>query len=157
MKSLVVYDSLFGNTEKVARTVQNALQTAKHQAKISHVTSISPNELSKYDLLVVGSPTHGGRPTPEINSFLQSIPTDTNHPFKVAVYDTRMDPISVNKGLQLLMSLIGFAAPKMAKSLKQKGVKLAGEPAGFIVEDREGPLRTGELERVEQWANSLKS
>jgi len=37
----------------------------------------------------------------------------------------------------------------------KKGGRLVAEPEGFIVENKEGPLKQGELERANKWAKQL--
>ena len=66
----------------------------------------------------------------------------------VAAFDTRFELESQGVGLRLLMSVIRYAAPRLAKALEKKGGKLVAEPEGFIVENKEGPLKEGELERA---------
>jgi len=41
--------------------------------------------------------------------------------------------------------------------LKGKGGYLTAQPDGFIVEDSEGPLKKGELERAASWAKKIKT
>ena len=63
MKKLVVYDSVFGNTEQVARAIGQAL---KGQVEVLAVSQVKQEHLSGLGLLLVGSPTRGFRPTPAI-------------------------------------------------------------------------------------------
>lgn len=50
----------------------------------------------------------------------------------------------------------GYAAPKMAERLKEKGWAMTGEPGGFFVRGlKKGPLKRGEAERAAAWAKSL--
>ena len=74
---------------------------------------------------------------------------------QTAAFDTRVDTASSGLPLRLLMSVIGYAAPKIAKELSAHGGLQARPPEGFIVEGREGPLRDGELERAIEWARSV--
>ena len=63
MKVLIVYDSVYGNTEKIAKAIGDAITV---KAKVLRVGEVNSSELKTFDLLIVGSPTHGGRPTPAI-------------------------------------------------------------------------------------------
>ena len=58
MKTLVIYDSIFGNTEKVAQAIATALDTTAQP--VGQVTSVVLTDL---DLLVIGSPSRSFRPT----------------------------------------------------------------------------------------------
>ena len=154
MKVLVLYDSLYGNTKKVAEAVAGALKKFG-TVKLVPVKSAKLTDLKSVDLLVVGSPTHAGRAKPELQAFLDSIPTGGLRGKRVAAFDTRVAAADVNVFLKLLITVIGFAAPKITKTLVAKGGTRAADPAGFIVTGKEGPLKDGELPRVAKWASSL--
>ena len=65
-------------------------------------------------------------------------------------------PARINKwSLSLLKDILGYAAGRIANRLERKGGYLAAEPEGFIVEDSEGPLKKGELERAAIWARRI--
>jgi flavodoxin len=150
MKTLVVYDSLYGNTEKIAKAIAD---TVGGEAKSAGKFDLS--ELEGLDLLIVGSPTHGGRPSPGMTEFLNKIPSNSLKGVKVAAFDTRFAKSEHGVGLRLLMTVINFAAPRIAKALETKGGTLAAEPEGFIVEGKKGPLKEGELPRATTWAKGI--
>ena len=56
MKALVVYDSVFGNTEKIAQGIGEALGSPEEVTTVQ-VKEVSLDRLSGLDILVVGSPT----------------------------------------------------------------------------------------------------
>jgi len=70
MKALIVYDSVYGNTEKIARSIGSAITG---DVKVLRAAEVNPSELESVDLLIVGSPTHGGRQTPAIQDFLNKV------------------------------------------------------------------------------------
>ncbi len=146
MKSLVIYDSLYGNTEKIAQVIAHSLST-----EAILFSKINAADLEKVDLLIVGSPTHGGRPTVELHKFLENLPENSLNNKKVAVFDTRLLEQDLNFALKLLVRIIGYAAPKMAKLLEAKGGTLLIPPEGFIVKGKEGPLAPDEIERAQKW------
>jgi hypothetical protein len=57
--------------------------------------------------------------------------------------------------MRLLVKTGGYAASRIADRLKKAGGNLIVPPEGFYVEDTEGPLKAGELERAASWATSL--
>jgi hypothetical protein len=65
----------------------------------------------------------------------------------VAAFDTRLT--------WWWLRLFGFAAPKIAMTLKKKGGTLIGTPEGFFVTGGEGPLQDGEVERAAAWAREI--
>jgi flavodoxin len=144
MKTLVVYDSLYGNTKTIAQAIGNALPG---EVEVLHVGEAKTFGLEAYDLLIIGAPTHGAKPSPDCQGFLDQIQAPALEGVKVAGFDTRM----TNR----LITLFGTAAPKIAKALEKKGGTLAGPPGGFYVTGGEGPLKEGEVERAAAWAQGL--
>jgi flavodoxin I len=144
MRALVVYDSVYGHTKTIAQAVGEAIPG---EVEVLHAGQAKVSELGTYDLLIVGAPTHGARPSPDAKAFLDKIQPFALKGVNVAAFDTRM----TNK----LITLFGVAAPKIAKALKEKGASLVGSPAGFFVTGGEGPLKEGEVERAAAWAKGL--
>ena len=146
MKTLVAFDSLYGNTEIVARAIAEALPGA---VTVLRVDQVQASELAAVDLLVIGSPTHGAMPTATAQALVDRIGPPAREGAKAATFDTRLTwPFLEKWG--------GFAAPKMAEALEGKGWTLAGEPGGFYVKGlKKGPLKKGEAERASAWARGL--
>jgi len=142
VKALVVYDSQYGNTERIAQAVGEAIGS-----QVVRVDDVSPAELKEFDLLIVGSPTHGGWYTPGVKGLLEALPPLRG--FKVAAFDTRTASIW-NRLLPF-----GYAAPRIAGKLEGNGGSLLAPPEGFVVLGVEGPLKDGELERAASWARGL--
>ena len=141
MKALVVYDSVYGNTEKIARAIGGAITG---DVKVLSASDVNPAELESIDLLIVGAPTQGGRPTPVMREFLEKIPESTIKGVQIAAFDTRFSTKWVG--------IFGYAAGKIASSLKKKGGVLVLLPEAFFVKGTKGPLKEGELERAAGWA-----
>jgi flavodoxin len=155
MKAWVVYDSVFGNTEKIAQAIGRALGPSK-EVEIRRVGDVKPEEWTGATLLVVGSPTRGFRPTPAMSSLLKSIPANGLKDIRVAAFDTgiALDDID-SRPLRGLVKLFGYAARPMAERLQKKGGELVLPPEGFFVEGTEGPLKEGELERAAEWVKQI--
>lgn len=151
MKVMIVYDSVFGNTEKVAQCMSAALHTSALP-----VGQATTDMLSGLDLLVVGSPTRGFRPTEAVTKFLNEIPKKQLAGVKVAAFDTRilLDTID-SKALRFLVDKGGYAASAILKALEKKGGVRITEPEGFLVSGEQGPLKDGELERAAAWIEPL--
>lgn len=144
MKTLVVYDSRYGHTKIIAEAIGAALPG---DVEVKHAKDVELVALKACNLLVVGAPTHGAKPSEDAQAFLDRIPAKALSGTGVAAFDTRM----TNK----LITLFGTAAPKIAKALVKKGGTQAGPPVGFYVTGGEGPLKEGEVERAAQWAKGL--
>lgn len=150
MKTLIVYDSVFGNTKKVAQAMQKALGTGAQVVKVNEVTAA---QLQGLDLLIAGSPTRAFTATGAVKGFLNKIPAGSLTGVKVAAFDTRMYlPDVDNKFLNFMVGIFGYAAEPMAKKLVKKGGTGVIAPAGFFVKDSEGPMKGGEIERAAAWA-----
>lgn len=155
MKVLIVYDSIFGNTEKIALAISNSL-SSKENVEIFRVSNVKLEQLIGLDLLIVGSPTRAFRPTKAITNFLKRIPSNGLKGVKVAAFDTRISPTNVNsRFLNILVKLFGYAAKPIANKLEKKGGELIILPEGFFVKDSEGPLKDGEIGRAVDWAKLI--
>ncbi|MCL4535527.1 MAG: flavodoxin domain-containing protein [Bacteroidetes bacterium] len=145
MNTLVVYDSQFGNTERIAQAIADALSEFG-QARAVHLGQTRPAELREVDLLVLGSPIQGWKPTPAMQAFLERIPSGSLSSTKTACFDTR---------LRWPRLLRGSAADEIARQLRKKGTEPIVPPEGFSVKGKEGPLHAGEVERAANWARLL--
>jgi flavodoxin I len=155
MKALIVYDSYFGNTEKIVGAIAQALEPQLEITSI-HACEVKMEQLSGLDFLLVGSPTRGFRPSEATTAFLKKIPAGALNGIKVVAFDTRVSAEDIkNPFLTFLTGLFGYAASPIAKQLSQKGGQLAATPEGFFVKESIGPLKDGELERAASWASSL--
>jgi flavodoxin len=143
MKALVVFDSTWGNTEKIAHAVASGLGGS---TKAHRVGSAEAKEYEGIDLLVLGSPILGGRPSPAMQGYIKAIPQPVAEKLTVATFDTRLT--------MKFAKIFGYAAVRMANQMKNKGcrVKLT---EGFIVKGTNGPLADGELERATEWGSKL--
>ena len=154
MKALIIYDSRFGNTEKIARAIGEAM-TPLGEVKVVKAGEANASELSSIDFLIVGSPTHAGGATRAIKEFLRKIPANALENVRVASFDTRFSAKDKGLGTRIVLGIFRYAAGRIATILEYKGGYLTTEPEGFIVEDSEGPLKKGELERAAVWAKEI--
>lgn len=152
MKTVIIYDSVFGNTEKIAQALAQALGTAE----IHKVDAAKADQLKGASLVLVGSPTRAFRPTPALSAWLKALPANSLKGVKVAGFDTRISVQDANSAiLGIMVKLFGWAAAPIAKTLAAKGGTLVGTAEGFYVKASEGPLKDGELERAAAWARGL--
>ena len=147
MNTLIVFDSQYGNTERIAQTIADALR-AFGQAQAVRVDPAHPLELQGVDLLILGCPTQGFRPTPAMLSFLGTVSNQLLSGLAVACFDTRF------RGRMWKHS----AAQHMAGQLHTMGVEPLVPPESFFVKftrEGKGPLLAGEVERAATWARIL--
>jgi len=146
VKTLVVYDSVYGNTEIIARAIGAAIPG---EVRVLRVGQVNAGDWETADMLIIGSPTHGALPTEAVQGLVGRMGAPAREGAKAATFDTRLT-------WRFLERWGGFAAPKMADTLEEKGWTLAGEPGGFFVKGlKKGPLKRGEAERAAAWAKGL--
>lgn len=163
MKALIVVESLFGNSRKVADAVADGLRGQMTVEVVGPAEAHAPL-LDLVDLLVVGGPTHAfsmTRANTRQDAVRQGAPAasaaiglrewiDRLHPGPhseaVATFDTRVGKVR---------HLPGSAAKSAAKALRRLGYRTVVPPESFYVADVAGPLLEGELDRARQWGEQL--
>lgn len=148
MRTLIVYDSLYGNTAEIAQAIGRALsgEVLLHRAGAEGAGE-DLAALGEIDLLIVGAPTQGGRPIESVRAWLDQLPAGALQGVRVAAFDTRLS--------SKLVRIFGYAAPKIVATLKGKGGTPVGSEGAFLVKGRRGPLLPGELERAAAWAQEV--
>jgi flavodoxin len=155
MKAMVVFDSIFGNTEQIAKVIGKVL-SFETEVEVLKVNQVKPEQLKGLDLFIVGSPTRAFQPTPAIKKLLGSIPSTGLNNVKVASFDTGISLDDINSSIgHFFINLFGYAAKPIANKLVKKSGNLVADPEGFFVEGSEGPLKQGELERAADWAGQI--
>jgi len=144
MQAVVVYDSVYGNTEKVAQAIGEGIGSG---VPVLQAAGAQASDLEGLELLVVGSATHGGRPTEALQGFLARVEGVSLDGIKVAAFDTRL--------ATRLVAVFGYAVKRIAAELEGRGGKLVASPEGFVVGGRKGPLQEGELERATAWGRKI--
>lgn len=163
MRGLIVYESMFGNTEFVARAIGEGL--AEHMpvdlAEVGEAAVRIPDDVT---ILVAGGPTHAfgmSRPgtrrsaadqaeTPlvsqgrGIREWLEEL-EPPGHECSAVAFDT--------KGYR--PRLPGGAARGIAKRLRRKGFRPLGSATTFWVQGTAGPLADGEIRRAREWGMRL--
>jgi flavodoxin I len=149
--ALVVYDSAYGNTEKIAAAIGAAIPGSE----VRRIGAVDPAALPVLGRLIVGSPTQGGQPTKATQAWLAAIPKDRLAGVEVAAFDTRMAASDQGLALRFIMGVIGYAASRILTALEARGGSSIASAEGFVVNGKEGPLHEGELDRAGAWARAL--
>jgi flavodoxin len=150
MKSLVIYDSKYGNTKLLAEEIAGVLREYG-EVTIVHAAEAGPDIFTGVDLLVVGGPTQGHGLSQEMKGMLgcaEGLAPIAPRPMALA-FDTRVD---------WPKWLSGSAADKIARMLEGMECPMLAQPESFIVKGAEGPLAEGEKERAVAWVrDALKN
>ena len=150
MNTLVIYDSKFGNTKKVAEAIARGAG-ALGSVQVVPTTEARPALAARSDLVVVGGPTQRRSMSPELVAFFETGLVDGRIvDVSVASFDTRY------KGSTWIM---GSAAAETAKLLVKAGGGLLVKPESFFMHGG-GPmerqtLEAGEIVRAEAWGRAV--
>lgn len=160
MHAMVVYETVWGNTEELAREI--AAGIGADTVDVVDAASAPPAIENDVDLLVVGGPTHAFSmstastresarqqgatriPASGIREWIERLSTPTS-PVPVATFDTRV----------VSPRLPGSAAKKAMRKLVALGFRPAVKPETFGVHGYSGPVADGELERARQWGRTI--
>ena len=165
LRALVAYESMFGNTERVARAVAAGLRLEGIDTEVVDVCRSEAVDLTRFDLLVVGAPTHGfslsrpvtrhdavrqgGREDAEgvgVREWLRTVHDSDRHRLLVATFDTRMSKVRY---------LPACASRRAARELAGHGHTMVSVPMGFLVNDVSGPLESREVDRAIAWSRRV--
>lgn len=151
MKTYIIYDSYFGNTQQVASAMAKIMPSAElSNANTRELYYMEPN-----DLIILGCPTRAFSYTPNIRAFMKKH-AELLQGVRVACFDTRLDVNKSNsKLLHFLAKHCGYAAEKMERKLVKLGAVVVKPATWFFVQDSQGPLVPHELDRAENWAKSI--
>jgi hypothetical protein len=163
--AVVVYESLFGDAERIARAIAHGLSGHLDVEVIA--AADAPQQLGPdVRLLVVGGPNHAmSMPRPStrkgaVDQYGAKIADTTTglHEWldaatvpggiSAAAYDTRMDHPK-------LITAMDHAARTEEKLLHKLGATLAAPAEHFHVLDTRGPLADGEEDRARRWGQAL--
>ncbi|MDO9545182.1 MAG: flavodoxin domain-containing protein [Pelolinea sp.] len=143
MKALVIYDTNYGNTKKIAKIVAGKLWK---DTKLISIADLKKKDLKGVEVLIVGCPVIGWNPTDKISQFLTGLKDNELQGVKAASFDTRMK-----------LFFFTDAAKKISKELSRAGTTIIARSQDFYVQKVEGPLRAGEKERAIVWAADIKN
>ncbi len=154
MKTIIVYDSYFGNTKTVAEEIKKNL---KGDTEIVFVDDFKDNMLNNIELLIVGSPTRAFNSTGKINKFIKSLDKLKIKNIDAIAFDTRVDVEKINSKFLIFMAKhFGYASEKIEKKLKKLGANIRVPNKGFYVTGEKGPLCKGETEEIKKWLSVYK-
>jgi flavodoxin len=160
MKACVVFDTRYGNTEKVARALESGLRRSGIQTSCSSVKEATIGSLREYDLICIGGPTHSRTASESMREFLESMASLELSGRRAFAFDTRRESF-----------LAGSAAKYIEGRLRRQGLMMVNPNVSAIIvsygperkreefsnkgewrewRHRNEGLREGEVERFEQ-------
>ncbi|MFA5007433.1 MAG: flavodoxin domain-containing protein [Candidatus Izemoplasmatales bacterium] len=156
MKILIIYDTVFGNTQKIAEAIADGFAAAKAECRLVHAGDVAADDVAAADLVLVGSPTRAFQATPTTMKTLKN-PALPLSGRRSAAFDTRLDPAEIRSGFfRGVVNTFGFAADRIEKALQKRGaVLIAPAQAFFVIGDQGTVLRKGETDGAFDWARTL--
>jgi flavodoxin len=152
VNALIVVDSEFGNTARVAESVAQGL--APMGASIVRLgvgDRRVPDRAAGFDLLVVAGPTMNRGLSPRLRDAIPAI-AQLARDVRCAAFDTRLRAPEL---------FTGSAAKELTKHLRKAGAQLIAPPESFLVQRPAGrpmsavTIEDGELARARDWGRSL--
>jgi menaquinone-dependent protoporphyrinogen IX oxidase len=147
MKGIVVYDTSYGNTKRIAEVIAETLKESGMEVDLFDVKNVKKPSAKDYDFLVLGSPTRFGTMSFAIRGFLGKVKSEewVNKPF--AAFDTENPENMERKEYS--------AAEKIAAKLLDRKMNLLLPVLKAAVFGQKGPLKEGEIERTKDYAKEL--
>jgi flavodoxin len=140
MRACVIFDTRYGNTEKIAESLGTGLEEAGIQTVCINVKGVAVDSLKQYDLICVGGPTQYRTASKAIQDFLCSL-KEVKLSGKLAfAFDTRRDSF-----------LAGSAARFIEERLRRFGLKLIRPRLSAIILDSELEEKKRESESKDEW------
>jgi flavodoxin len=138
-KALILYDSVYGNTKKVAMSLSRGLEAGGLHVDSSSIEDYDTIDLSNYDIIGIGGPTHYHGASKKMKSFLNKFKHFKMEGKYGFAFETKGD-----------FRLAGSAAKRITRYLKKIKIDIIHSTITAIVLDQEGPLKKNTLELMEQ-------
>jgi hypothetical protein len=160
MNAIVVYESVWGNTAAVARAIAEGIG-----ADAFAPDEIPEERLASADLIVAGAPVFGfSLPTDTMRSTIARDEADAPTPPDLSHPSLRswLDHLPAGHGRSAAFETHIWWSPRGATGTIENRLAKAGyapmaKARKFVVRDKYGPLREGELERAREWGRELRA
>jgi menaquinone-dependent protoporphyrinogen IX oxidase len=154
MKGVIVYDTSYGNTKKIAEAIAETLNESGMEIVLFKVNEVKKLSAKNCDLLVLGSPTKFGTMSFAMKWFLGKLKSEEwmNKPF--VAFDTE-NPENIERARA--ENKEWSAAEKIAEKLREKKMNQLSPVMKALVLGQKGPLVEGEINRARDYASELAS
>jgi len=146
VKIIVVYDTKYGNTKLVAKTIVEGMrETEGIKADISELKEVDLNKVLDYDAILIGSPNHYSAPTKGTKEFIDKLGKLPLKGKMFAVFDT------------YIRGFFERAVKKMEKRMNEKASELKQIAPGLSirVQGAKGPIVEGELSKCKDFGKKI--
>jgi flavodoxin I len=122
MKAMILFESLFGNTEKIAQSLAKGIRNAGIEATVVDIKAAKLAELEGYDLLAFGAPTQIMTASKTFKAFLEQLKSIDLKGSRGFAFDTKLES-----------RFSGSAAKFIEKKLVELGLEIIRPRASAIV------------------------
>jgi len=161
MEAIVVYESVWGNTAAVARAIAEGIGDG---TQAYPTDAVPPERLARADLIVAGSPVFAfSLPSEAARERILRSETDGPRPdLSHPSLRSWLDALPAGRGLAAAFETRIWWSPRGATGTIEKKLAKAGydrvvSAEKFVVQDKYGPLRDGELDRARAWGERLRA
>ncbi|MFW9958217.1 MAG: flavodoxin family protein [Candidatus Odinarchaeota archaeon] len=143
---LIVFDSKFGNTERLAREIGTGIQsTGKAECTVINIKAVDNQDFSGFDGVLFGAPIHAFRATSGIKGAVKKATTKGLDGKLVAAFDTYQN-----------LKHKGKASGQIRDMLKKiRGAKLFSQDLSSLVDGYEGPLNAAEPAKAQEFGQQF--
>lgn len=135
MKATVIYDSKFGNTEKVAQALALGLRDGGVETACLRFDQVQPDQMRASDVVAIGGPTQNRTVSGALDRWLQVLPRSDVAGKRGFAFDTRYKS-----------RFAGSAAKGIEARMQTLEMRVVMPCASAIVQGNKGPLEPGSEE-----------
>lgn len=155
MRFIVAFDSVYGNTRKVAEYVASELIKQGNEIELIDLKESRPKDVNG-DALLLGSPTRMGKMTRRSAKFAKRLDTEIWRGKPMAIFDTIMSlPEDEKKRAKALKWTANGAAIRLQALLQERGFQVLDKVLRVEVIGLKGPLSFVAEEQSRAWARDL--
>jgi len=143
-RAIIIYDTKFGNTEKIARALARGMEKQGVKVDCVKADEVDVDKLGRYDFLAIGGPTHAFGVSKPMKAFFEKVRSVDIKGKKTFAFDTKYKS-----------RLAGSAGKGIEKTLKGLGMSIVKPRSSAIVKGSEGPLEEGMEETFEQIGSEI--
>jgi menaquinone-dependent protoporphyrinogen IX oxidase len=156
MKGLVVYDSYYGNTQRVAEAIAAELKSQGQEVELRSVRKKYPTP-PQGDFLFIGSPVRMGKTTKRVKKYLEALDKHawSNKPLVVftTVLALPADPPPARVESREKYDLM--AGRKLAEFAKAQGLNVLDDRLAVDVGGLKGPLIDTGLDQAREFTRGI--
>jgi len=144
-----VYDTKYGNTEKVAKLIAEGIASNEgNDVIVKNVKDVKLKIEDSYDLILIGSPNHFGRHIGSIKKFINKLPNSQLKVNAYSVFDTYITA-DFEKAVKKMEEQISEVMPDLPKASPGLSIKVAGTGTS------KGPITNEDLPKCKEFGIKL--